>query len=223
MRRRTSLDGATNGGVRTLGIPTVVDRLVQQAIHQVLSPRYERVFSEFSFGFRPKRGAHDALEKCSAYVESGAKWLVDIDLEKFFDEVNHSRTMWLLSRRIGDKRVLKLIQKFLKSGLLSGGIISQRIKGTSQGGPLSPLISNIVLDELDKELELRGHKFVRYADDLRVFVESRRSAERVMASLTKFIETKLKLKVNRNKSCVCRGFETNFFRLFSFAKWRFGA
>lgn len=199
-----------SGGVRTLGIPTVVDRLVQQAIHQVLSPRYEQIFSEFSFGFRPNRGAHDALEKCSKYVESGAKWLVDIDLEKFFDEVNHSRTMWLLSRRIGDKRLLKLIHKFLKSGMMSDGVVSQRVKGTPQGGPLSPLLSNIILDELDKELEHRGHKFVRYADDLRVFVESKRSAERVMASLTDFIETKLKLKVNRKKSSVCRGFETNF-------------
>lgn len=199
-----------NGGVRTLGIPTVIDRLVQQAIHQVLSPRYETIFSDSSFGFRPKRGAHDALEQCSEYVELGAKWLVDIDLEKFFDEVNHSRTIWLLSRRVGDKRVLKLIQKFLKSGMLVDGMISQRIKGTPQGGPLSPLISNIVLDELDKELERRDHKFVRYADDLRVFVESKRSAERVMASLTEFIETKLKLKVNRKKSRVCLGRETNF-------------
>ncbi len=199
-----------NGGVRTLGIPTVIDRLVQQAIHQVLSPRYETVFSDNSFGFRPKRGAHDALEQCSTYVEAGAKWLVDIDLEKFFDEVSHDRTMWLLSRRIGDKRVLKLIHKFLKSGILVSGVVSQRVKGTPQGGPLSPLISNIVLDELDKELERRGHNFVRYADDLRVFVESKRSAHRVMSSLTKFIETKLKLKVNRKKSRVCRGFETNF-------------
>ncbi len=199
-----------SGGVRTLGIPTVIDRLVQQAIHQVLSPRYEKVFSVSSFGFRPRRGAHDALEKCSNYIESGSEWLVDIDLEKFFDEVDHSRTMWLLGRRLSDKRVLALIFKFLKSGMMAGGVISQRIKGTPQGGPLSPLISNIILDELDKELESRGHKFVRYADDLRVFVESERSARRVMSSLILFIERKLKLKVNRKKSSVCRGFETNF-------------
>ncbi len=199
-----------NGGQRMLGIPTVIDRLVQQAIHQVLSPRYERVFSPSSFGFRPNRSAHDALEKASGFVESGAYWLVDIDLEKFFDEVNHDRTMWLLSRRIGDKRVLKLIHSFLKAGMMTGGVVSQRIKGTPQGGPLSPLLSNIVLDELDKELELRGHRFVRYADDLRIFVESERSADRVMKSVSDYIETRLKLKVNRTKSRVCKGFETNF-------------
>jgi len=199
-----------NGGERKLGIPTVKDRLVQQAIHQVLSPRYERVFSQSSFGFRPNRSAHDALEKASGYIASGACWLVDIDLEKFFDEVNHDRTMWLLSRRIGDRQLLKLIHSFLKAGMMVGGVESQRIKGTPQGGPLSPLLSNIVLDELDKELELRGHRFVRYADDVRIFVESERSAKRVMESVTAFIETRLKLKVNRNKSRVCKGFETNF-------------
>jgi group II intron reverse transcriptase/maturase len=199
-----------SGGQRMLGVPTVKDRLVQQAIHQVLSPRYERIFSQGSFGFRPGLSAHDALEKASGFVESGAHWLVDIDLEKFFDEVNHDRTMWLLSRRIGDKRLLKLIHSFLKAGMMTGGLVSQRTKGTPQGGPLSPLLSNIVLDELDKELELRGHRFVRYADDLRIFVESERAADRVMKSVTAYIETKLKLKVNRKKSRVCQGSETNF-------------
>lgn len=207
---RTVIIPKPNGGQRMLGIPTVKDRLVQQAIHQVLSPRYERVFSPSSFGFRPNKSAHDALEKASDFVQSGAYWLVDIDLEKFFDEVNHDRTMWILSRRIGDKRVLKLIHSFLKSGMMTGGVVSQRIKGTPQGGPLSPLLSNIVLDELDKELELRGHQFVRYADDLRIFVESERSANRVMKSVSDYIETRLKLKVNRTKSRVCKGFETNF-------------
>jgi group II intron reverse transcriptase/maturase len=199
-----------SGGSRLLGIPTVKDRLVQQAIHQVLSPRYERIFSAHSYGFRPQRSAHQALLQGGRHVETGHTWLVEVDLEKFFDTVNHNRTMWLLSRRIGDKRLLKLIHRFLQAGMLEGGLISQRVAGTPQGGPLSPLISNIILDELDKELERRGHRFVRYADDLRVFVRSEASAQRVMASMTRFIEGRMKLKVNQDKSKVCKNYETNF-------------
>jgi len=198
------------GGTRLLGIPTVKDRLVEQAIHQKLSPRYERIFSEQSYGFRPQRSAHHALHQSGKYIEAGYNWLVEIDLEKFFDTVDHNRTMWLLSRRIGDKRLLKLIHKFLKAGMLEGGLTSHRVAGTPQGGPLSPLLSNIILDELDKELERRGHRFVRYADDLRIFLKSEASAKRVMASITRFIEKRMKLKVNRNKSKVCRNNETNF-------------
>lgn len=153
------------GGQRQLGIPTVVDRLVQQAIHQVLNPRYERIFSKSSYGFRPGKGARQALRQAGEYVSEGYNRVVDIDLAKFFDEVNHNRLLWRLSTRIGDKRLLKLIHRFLKAGMLEGGLLGQRIKGTPQGGPLSPLLSNIVLDELDKELERRGHRFVRYADD----------------------------------------------------------
>ena len=200
----------SSGGTRALGVPTVIDRLVQQAIHQVVSPRYERIFSENSYGFRPGRSAHDALHKSSAYVGQGRNWIVDIDLEKFFDTVNQQRLMWLLSRRVGDKRLLKLIHGILKSGILAGGLLSQRISGTPQGGPLSPLLSNIVLDELDKELERRGHTFVRYADDLRIFVKSREAAHRVMDSITRYLEKRLRLKVNRDKSKVCKGWETTF-------------
>jgi group II intron reverse transcriptase/maturase len=199
-----------NGGVRKLGIPTVVDRLVQQAIHQVLSPRYELIFSEYSYGFRPKRSAHDALFCGSEYIRSGHRWIVDIDLEKFFDQVNHHRLMWLLSCRIGDNALLSLIHRILKTGIFVGGLVSQRVSGTPQGGPLSPLLSNIVLDELDKELERRGHKVVRYADDLRIFVRSQKSAHRVMESVTEYIEKRLRLRVNREKSQVCKGWQTNF-------------
>lgn len=198
------------GGYRQLGIPTVKDRLIQQAIAQVLIPRYERIFSDHSYGFRPGRGAHGALHQGSEYVRTGKSYIVDIDLAKFFDEVQHDRLMWLLSTRIGDSRVLQLIRKFLKSGLLEGGLLSQRIKGTPQGGPLSPLLSNIVLDELDKELERRGHNFVRYADDLIVFLQSERSAERVSKSLIDYIETQLGLRVNRAKSRLCRSESLNF-------------
>jgi len=198
------------GGNRQLGIPTVKDRLVQQAIHQVMSPRYERIFSRTSYGFRPNHSAHQALQKSSEYVGEGYKWLVDIDLEKFFDTISHNRTMWLLSRRIGDKRLLKLIHQFLKAGMLEGGLMSQRIAGAPQGGPLSPLISNIILDELDKELERRGHRFVRYADDLRIYLRSEASAYRVMGSISRYIEDRLKLKVNHAKSKVCPSYATNF-------------
>jgi len=198
------------GGYRQLGIPTVRDRLVQQAILQVLSPRYERIFSSHSYGFRPGRSAHQALRQAGEYVETGKSYVVDLDLAKFFDEVNHDRLMWRLSTRIADKRVLKLIHRFLKAGLLEGGLMNQRIKGTPQGGPLSPLLSNIVLDELDKELERRGHSFVRYADDVIVLVGSQRSAERVQRSLIKYLEGDLKLRVNRQKSQIVRSWALNF-------------
>ena len=199
-----------NGGQRQLGIPTVIDRLVQQAIHQVLSVRYECLFSTNSHGFRPNKNAHAALKQAGLYVAQGKNYVIDLDLEKFFDEVNHHRLMWLLSTRIGDRRLLQLVQRFLNAGMLQGGLTEQRIKGTPQGSPLSPLLSNIVLDELDKELERRGHSYVRYADDVKIFVGSQRSAEEVKANITKYITQKLKLKVNENKSRVCKGYELNF-------------
>jgi RNA-directed DNA polymerase len=199
-----------NGGKRQLGIPTVTDRLVQQSIHQVLRVRYEKIFSENSYGFRPHKNAHQALQQAGGYVAAGKDYVIDLDLEKFFDEVNHHRLMWLLSTRIGDKRVLQLIQRYLKAGMLQEGLPEQRIKGTPQGSPLSPLLSNIVLDELDKELEQRGHCFVRYADDVKIFAGSKRRAEEVKASITKYITQKLKLKVNESKSRICKGYELNF-------------
>lgn len=191
------------GGFRKLGIPTVTDRIIQQAIAQVLSPIYERGFSERSYGFRPRRNARMALQQASEYVTEGKEVVVDMDMKSFFDEVNHDRLMYQLSTRIKDKIFLRLIRKYLQSGILSGGLISQRTKGTPQGSPLSPLLSNIVLDELDKELEKRGHCFVRYADDFSIYVRSRVAGERVMKSISTFITDKLKLKVNEQKSVVC--------------------
>ena len=199
-----------NGGKRQLGIPTVKDRLVQQAISQVLSKRYDSTFSDHSYGFRPQRNAHQALHKAGEYVAEGKNWIVDIDLAKFFDEVNHDRLLWQLSTRIGDKKVLKLIGKFLRAGMLSGGMTSQRVKGTPQGSPLSPLLSNIVLDELDNELERRGHRFVRYADDIIIMVGSELASERVMKSLSKFIENRMRLKINKEKSQIIRPYQLNF-------------
>lgn len=198
------------GGYRQLGIPTVKDRLVQQAVHQVLNERYEKVFSERSYGFRPKRSAHQALQQACLYVSEGRSWVVDLDLEKFFDVVNHHRLMWLLSRRIGDNRLLSLIHRFVKSGILEGGLMSPRIQGTPQGGPLSPLLSNIILDELDKEMERRGHCYVRYADDVKVFARDERNARRILSGITGFIEGKLLLKVNRSKSRICLSGALNF-------------
>lgn len=198
------------GGQRQLGISTVKDRLVQQAISQVLSKRYDPTFSDHSYGFRPKRNAHQALHKAGDYVASGKNWVVDIDLAKFFDEVNHDRLLWMLSTRIGDKDLLKLIGRFLRAGIMRAGMTSQRVKGTPQGSPLSPLLSNIILDELDKELEWRGHSFVRYADDMIVLVGSEVSAERVMKSLTIFIEDRMRLKINKDKSRIIRPHELNF-------------
>jgi len=191
------------GGFRKLGIPTVTDRILQQAIAQVLSPIYEREFSENSYGFRPRRNAQMALQQASGYVTGGRGVVVDMDMKSFFDEVNHDRLMYQLSTRIGDKTLLRLIRKYLQSGILAGGLISQRTKGTPQGSPLSPLLSNIVLDELDKELEKRGHCFVRYADDFSIYVRSQKAGERVKKSISTFITNKLKLKVNEQKSIVC--------------------
>jgi RNA-directed DNA polymerase len=190
------------GGLRMLGIPTVRDRLIQQAIHQQLSCYYDPHFSESSFGFRPNRNAQQAILQAAEYIKAGKEWVVDIDLEKFFDTINHDRLMQRLSKGIGDKRLLRLINAYLKAGMMEGGVTEQRIAGTPQGGPLSPLLSNIVLDELDKELEHRNHSFCRYADDCNIYVKSRKAGERVMASVINFIERKLKLKVNRSKSGV---------------------
>lgn len=191
-----------DGGVRLLGIPTVQDRLIQQAIAQILSRIYEPLFSNNSFGFRPRRGAKDAVTKSKQYINEGNRWVIDMDLEKFFDKVNHDILMGKLEKKIKDKRLLSLIRKYLKSGILINGVSVTSAEGTPQGGPLSPLLANIMLDELDKELEKRGHKFCRYADDNNVYVKSKRAGIRVMESMIKLIENKLKLKVNKDKSAV---------------------
>ncbi|MGL0949181.1 group II intron reverse transcriptase/maturase, partial [Vibrio vulnificus] len=193
-----------NGGVRQLGIPTVLDRIVQQAITSVLSGIYEPTFSNSSYGFRPNRSAHHALAAASRYIREGRGYVVDIDLAKYFDTVNHDRLMHRLSKDISDKRVLKLIRSYLQAGLMRDGLVERRQRGTPQGGPLSPLLSNIVLDELDKELERRGHKFCRYADDCQIYVRSEEAAHRVKESITEFLEQKLKLTVNREKSAATR-------------------
>lgn len=199
-----------DGGVRLLGIPTVTDGLIQQAISQVLTSIYDPTFSNHSYGFRPSKSAHDAVRKAKAYIREGNRWVVDIDLEKFFDKVNHDRLMGTLAKRIKDKRLLKLIRKYLSAGIMIGGVSTRNTQGTPQGGPLSPLISNIVLDELDKELEARGHKFVRYADDCNIYLKTRKAGTRVINSVTTFIEDKLKLKVNRAKSAVDRPWRRKF-------------
>jgi len=197
------------GGTRMLGIPTVVDRLIGQAIHQWLSGQYEAGFSDSSYGFREGRNAHQAVERARKYLNEGETWVVEMDLDKFFDRVNHDKLMGQLSKRIGDKRTLKLIRGYLNSGILEGGLVSPRTEGTPQGSPLSPILSNIVLDELDKELKGRGHNFVRYADDLSLYVGSEKSAQRVKGSITEYIEKELKLKVNRDKTRVSQGQQSN--------------
>jgi len=198
------------GGVRQLGIPTVVDRLVQQAILQVLEKILDPTFSPSSFGFRPGRGAHDALAQASRYVAEGRPIVVDLDLEKFFDRVNHDILMSRLARRIGDKRLLRIIRRFLEAGMMQNGVCVERHEGTPQGGPLSPLLANLLLDELDRELERRGHRFCRYADDCNIYVQSLAAGERVMASLTKYLEEQLQLRVNRAKSAVASVTERKF-------------
>jgi len=196
-----------NGGERLLGIPTVQDRLVQQAILQVLQPLLDPSFSESSYGFRPNRNAHQAVFQAQAYIQQGYDWVVDIDLEAFFDRVNHDRLMSRLSQRIADKRLRWIIRGFLRSGVMEEGLVAATTEGTPQGGPLSPLLANFVLDELDKELEERGLRFVRYADDANVYVRSEQAAQRAFGNLTAFLEGKLKLKVNRAKSAVGRPWE----------------
>ncbi|MED5074148.1 group II intron reverse transcriptase/maturase [Anoxybacillus geothermalis] len=199
-----------NGGVRLLGIPTVTDRFIQQAIAQVLTPIFDPSFSEHSYGFRPGRRGHDAVKKAKQYIQEGYTWVVDIDLEKFFDRVNHDKLMGILAKRIPDKILLKLIRKYLQAGVMINGVVMETQEGTPQGGPLSPLLSNILLDELDKELEKRGHKFVRYADDCNIYVRTKKAGERVMKSITAFIEKKLRLKVNETKSAVDRPWRRKF-------------
>jgi group II intron reverse transcriptase/maturase len=198
------------GGVRTLGIPTVLDRLIQQALHQVLQPLFDPEFSKSSYGFRPGRNAHRAVKAARSYVVEGRRWVVDLDLEKFFDRVNHDVLMARVVRKVRDERVLKLIRRYLEAGLMEGGITSMRTEGTPQGGPLSPLLSNILLDDLDRELEGRGLSFCRYADDCNIYVGSRRAGERVMQAVTAFLEQRLKLKVNVSKSAVARPWERKF-------------
>ena len=198
------------GGMRMLGIPTVKDRLIQQAIHQQLNIYYDPLFSENSYGFRSGRSAKQAILQASEFIKEGKVWIVDIDMAKFFDMINHDRLMQRLNKGIGDKRLLRLINEYLKAGMMTDGLVEQRTAGTPQGGPLSPLLSNIVLDELDKEIESRGLSFCRYADDCNIFVKSRKAGERVMDSLVKFIEGKLKLKVNRDKSGVRHCSEVKF-------------
>ncbi len=199
-----------DGGIRLLGIPTVTDRLIQQAIAQVLSKIYDPLFSEHSYGFRPNRSAHDAIRKEKGYIKEGYRWVVDMDLEKFFDKVNHDKLMSILAKRIKEKPLLKLIRKYLQAGVMINGVVTSTGQGTPQGGPLSPLLSNIVLDEPDKKLEARGHNFVRYTDDCNIYVKSKRAGNRTMASIRRFIEKKLRLKVNEKKSTVDRPWKRKF-------------
>jgi RNA-directed DNA polymerase len=200
----------SDGGIRKLGIPTVLDRFIQQAIMQVLQKYWDETFSEHSYGFRPGRSAHQAISRSQQYVEEGYRWVVDVDLERFFDRVNHDKLMGKLAKRIPDRRLLKIIRAFLNAGVMENGLVSATTEGTSQGGPLSPLLSNIVLDELDRELERRGHRFVRYADDCNIYVRSERAGNRVMENISKFITRKLKLKVNQSKSKVGRPWRCKF-------------
>jgi len=198
------------GGVRTLGIPTVLDRLIQQSLNQVLQPLFDPEFSKSSYGFRPGRNAHQAVKAAQGYVAEGKRRVVDLDLEKFFDRVNHDVLMARVVRKVGDDRVLKLIRRYLEAGLMEGGVTSMRTEGTPQGGPLSPLLSNILLDDLDRELEQRRLSFCRYADDCNIYVGSKRTGERVMQAITAFLERRLKLKVNASKSAVARPWERKF-------------
>src|SRR5450631_3575550 len=199
-----------DGGMRKLGIPTVLDRFIQQAAMQVLQRRWNPMFSQYSYGFRPRRSAHHAVAQAQQYIAQGHGWVIDLDLEKFFDRVNHDKLMGQIAKRVEDKRLLKLTRAFLNAGVMENGLVSPSVEGTPQGGPLSPLLSNLVLDELDRELERRGHRYVRYADDCNIYVRSERAGQRVMESITQFITQKLKLKVNEAKSAVARPQERKF-------------
>ena len=215
--RRVEIDKPDGSGVRKLGIPSVLDRFIQQAVLQVLQRRWDGTFSDHSYGFRPGRSAHQAVARAQQYVAEGYRWVVDLDLERFFDRVCHDKLMARIAARVGDRRLLKLIRAFLTSGVMEDGLVRAVDEGTPQGGPLSPLLSNLVLDELDRELERRGHRFVRYADDSNVYVRSERAGQRVMASLTAFITKRLKLRVNAHKSAVARPADRKFLG-FSFTK-----
>jgi len=208
--RRVEIPKPDGGGVRKLGIPCVLDRFIQQAVMQVLQRRWDRTFSDHSYGFRPGRSAHQAVAQAQQYIAEGHGWCIDLDLEKFFDRVNHDKLLGRIANRIEDKRLLKLIRAFLNAGVMENGLVSPSVEGTPQGGPLSPLLSNLVLDELDRELERRGHRFVRYADDCNIYVRSERAGQRVMESITRFITQRLKLKVNQTKSAVARPQERKF-------------
>src|SRR5271169_958544 len=208
--RRVEIEKPDGGGMRKLGIPTTLDRFLQQAVMQVLQRRWNPTFSDHSYGFRPGRSAHQAVTQAQLYLAEGYGWVVDLDLEKFFDRVNHDKLMGQIAKRIGDKRLLKLIRAFLNVGVMENGLVSPSVEGTPQGGPLSPLLSNLVLDELDHELERRGHRYVRYADDCNIYVRSERAGQRLMGGLTRLLEGKLKLKVNREKSAVARPWERKF-------------
>jgi len=208
--KRVEIPKPDRGGVRKLGIPSVLDRFIQQAVMQVLQRRWDRTFSDHSYGFRPGRSAHQAVARAQRYIAEGYGWVVDFDLEKFFDRVNHDKLMGQVAKRVEDKRLLKLIRAFLNAGVMENGLVSPSVEGTPQGGPLSPLLSNLVLDELDRELERRRHRFVRYADDSNIYVRSERAGQRVMKSVTRFITQKLKLKVNEAKSAVARPQERKF-------------
>ena len=208
--RRVEIPKPDGGGVRKLGIPSVLDRFIQQAVMQVLQRQWDRTFSDHSYGFRPGRSAHQAVAKAQQHIAAGHTWVIDLDLEKFFDRVNHDKLMGQIAKRVEDKRLLKLIRAFLNAGVMENGLVSPSVEGTPQGGPLSPLLSNLVLDELDRELERRGHRFVRYADDSNIYVRSERAGQRVMESVTRFITQKLKLKVNEAKSAVARPQERKF-------------
>jgi RNA-directed DNA polymerase len=208
--RRVEIPKPDGGGVRKLGIPSTLDRFIQQAVMQVLQRRWDRTFSDHSYGFRPGRSAHQAVAQAQQYIAEGYGWCVDFDLEKFFDRVNHDKLMGQIAKRVEDKRLLKLIRAFLNAGVMENGLVSPSVEGTPQGGPLSPLLSNLVLDELDRELERRGHRFVRFADESNIYVRSERAGQRVMESITRFITQNLKLKVNEAKSAVARPQERKF-------------
>src|SRR5882672_634320 len=199
-----------DGGVRKLGIPTVLDRFIQQAVMQVLQMQWNSTFSQHSYGFRPRRSAHHAVAQAQQYVAQGYGWVIDLDLEKFFDRVNHDKLMGQIAKRIEDKRLLKLLRAFLNAGVMENGLVSPSVEGTPQGGPLSPLLSNLVLDELDQELQRRGHRFVHYADYCNIYVRSERAGHRVMQSISDFITRRLKLKVNTSKSAVARPKQRKF-------------
>src|SRR3989449_1165834 len=208
--RRVEIEKPDGGGMRKLGIPTTLDRFLQQAVMQVLQRQWDPTFSDHSYGFRPGRSAHQAVAQAQKHIAEGYSWVVDLDLEKFFDRVSHDKLMGQIAKRVEDKRLLKLIRAFLNAGVMENGLVSPSVEGTPQGGPLSPLLSNLVLDELDRELERRGHRYLRYADDCNIYMRSQRAGQRVMESITRFITQKLKLKVNETKSAVARPQERKF-------------